>query len=66
MSDKKEKLVKIADFLDRNEMPEEADLIDEIIREKSDMEVEIVVPEDDLELLKQIYESLGQSLNTSG
>ncbi len=64
------RLIKIADFLDRNELTEDAALVDEIISEKSapsptentDTEPQLEIPQEEYDLLKQVYLSLGQAI----
>lgn len=60
MNKKKERLIKIADFLDRHKNEEDADFITSLIAEDSDI---IEVPKDELELLKLVQEALQESLS---
>lgn len=58
-------LVKVADFLDRMGETETADFVDGMISEESaDMprEVNLEIPEDEYDLLRKVYEALGESL----
>ncbi len=61
-----QKLIKIADKLDKLGFTEEAGFVDEIIedqsRENNILPDKIEVPEDELDLLRSIFESLGRSL----
>lgn len=60
------KLIKIADFLDRNELQDEAALIDEVISDESAQpeayEEDIEIPKEEYDLLQEIYHSFGQSI----
>jgi hypothetical protein len=66
MSDKISKLIKIADFLDRHNKEDEASFIDDLMAQikKAEYmeELEVEIPEDELEMLKLVYDSLGKSL----
>ncbi len=61
-----ERLIKIADFLDRMERPEDADLIDQLIGRVGDsglvFDKEVSVPEDELEIIRSVYDSLRSSI----
>lgn len=57
-------LIRMADFLDRHGNKKAADFVDGLIQKKMEQpeEVEIEVPEEELDLLRSVYEALGRSL----
>lgn len=61
---KLERLIKIADILDRAGQRDEASFIDDLIKDsvRAPDNVEIEIPEDEYELLNELYNSLGTSL----
>jgi hypothetical protein len=61
MNNKIIRLIKIADELDRLDMNEDADFIDSLIKDEGTDKV-IDIPEDEYDLLQDIYKALGESL----
>lgn len=60
--DKVKNLIKIADELDRMGEFDLASEIDDFIREESMDEFDVEIPEEEYDLIKDIYDSLGQSI----
>lgn len=57
------RLIKIADLLDKLGYEEDASFVDSLIGEQADQE-EIEIPEDEYDALQMIHESLMESLNS--
>jgi hypothetical protein len=59
-----ERLIKIADILDKAGEMEDASFIDQMIKDtvKPQEEIEIEIPEEEYEILQKLYDSLGSSL----
>jgi hypothetical protein len=56
-------IVKIADFLDRHDMEEEADFMDSLLEnEEANESVEIEIPEAELDEIQKVLEALKDSL----
>lgn len=56
-------IVKIADFLDRHDMEEEADFMDSLLEnEEANESVEIEIPEAELDEIQKVFEALKDSL----
>lgn len=58
-------LVKVADFLDRNNQHDLADMADSLladeVKNSPSKELEVEIPEEEYEILKEIYKALGRS-----
>lgn len=58
-------LIKVADMLDREGHLEMANMADEMLKDealKGTEDLDIEIPQEEFELLQQVYEALGQSL----
>lgn len=58
-------LIKVADMLDREGNSEMADMADQMLKDeamKGSEDLDIEIPEEEFDLLQQVYEALGQSL----
>lgn len=58
-------LIKVADMLDREGHLEMANMADEMLKDEALKETEelvLEIPQEEFELLQQVYEALGQSL----
>lgn len=56
------RLIKIADYLDSQGKEEDADFLDSLIKSDIDYDEIIDIPEEEMELLKQISEALQEGL----
>lgn len=58
-------LVKVADFLDRSNQYDLADMADSLladeVKNSPSKELEVEIPEEEYEILKEIYKALGRS-----
>jgi hypothetical protein len=64
-ADKVKFLIKVADMLDRDGQSEMADMADQMLRDeaaKGTEGLDVEIPQEEFELLQQVYEALGQSL----
>lgn len=65
----KDRMIKIADFLDSIGRESDADFLDSFIihnvdESGDDSQEEIIIPEDEMEMLQEVFESLKRSLET--
>ncbi len=58
----KEMIIRIADFLDKSDKVEEADFMDSLLQEELDEGMEVEIPEEELNELQRVFESLKESL----
>lgn len=58
---RKQMIIKIADFLDLNDKQEEADFMDQMLKDDVD-DFEIQIPQEELDEINKIYKLLGESL----
>lgn len=63
-NEKLDRLIKIADFLDKHDREEDADFVEDLIRDEVGVprEVEVEVPEEELAQIREVYELMGESL----
>jgi len=60
------KLIKIADYLDKQDMAEDADFIDSLLEnEINDTEIDIEIPSDEYDQIQEISDALSKSLGNN-
>ena len=58
-----DRLIKIADFLDKSGKEEDADLIDQVVHDLNDDSI-VEIPEDEYEQLMLVFDSMFESLHS--